>query len=138
MNPLELCAVETVEIAIFGDRGATKTLRVTAHRYLDFAAHKQFGANLFNQKWAIVHLPSGLRAAKDFQSIELAAAAMVEIARLRNDWSCIEEDDAGRETAAKVREIIRRIDPRADVGNGRNGTPLRLAMNGYAAERASA
>jgi hypothetical protein len=136
MDVLSLCTVESIEIAIAETRDGVKARRVTAHRYLDWAVHRVDTADLFKSRWCLTHLPSGRRGADDFSSLEGAVGAMVEIARLRNDWFCIEDGATTAEVGRKVEEIIKRHDPRARLANGRKGGAIKNVLNGYSGAQA--
>lgn len=134
---LDFCTIETVEIAV-GNHRHPRVERVTAHRYLDFAIHRSITGDLFRERWCITHLPTGLRCADGFSRIEAACEAMIEIARLRNDWSCITEDDVSRDLTLKVKEIITKHDPRARLGDGRKGEAFAIKnLNGYAEQQSA-
>lgn len=80
MTPLEQCTHETIVIAT-----TMSPVQKPAWRYGDLAVHKQMN----HDAWTITHLPTGLSFARAgvFSNAENAAAAMVEVHCLKNDWS---------------------------------------------------
>lgn len=120
MNPIDLCTYETIEIACWsGNR------KVPAHRYQEFGVHRLDG-NLF-EPWRISHLPSGQLVAVGFENVDAAVAAMIEIAKLRNDWAVIEKEDLNFDLKDKCDAIMRKHGGKVTGGN----SPYKIALNGY-------
>ncbi|MET3481592.1 hypothetical protein [Methylobacterium sp. 1973] len=102
MSALDLCERETIVVATHDGPDA-----IPSWRYRDLACHNGLGGEA--GRWVITHLPSGLAFTQlgSFEKIEDAAAALVEVALLRNDWPYIERDDLQR-IAEQVRPIFRK------------------------------
>lgn len=64
--------------------------------------------------WVIAHVPSGAWFAGVFRTVNLAAAAAVDIRRLRNDWTDTSPEMMAR-LDAPVLEIIGRYGRRVSV-----------------------
>lgn len=81
MGPLDHCVYEPVEVTRRNGRSMRK-----AYRYGLLAVHRSVNER---RGWVITHLPTGLvltGATGLFLKPEAAAAAMIEISGLRNDW----------------------------------------------------
>lgn len=129
MNGIELTTLETIETNTI--RGL---MRVPAHRYQDFATHRMMTdyPNLFRQYWTISHLPTGRACAGRFTSIELAADAMIEIARLRNDWAVMRDQDFTNDLRDKCDVIAKRYV--GSVGSKPDNKGREPTFNGYSPE----
>lgn len=89
MGALDNCIGERIETSSISRR----TRKVQAYRYGLLAAHRSVNER---QGWVITHLPTGHNMTNRtglFPSAEKAAAAMIEISTLRNDWLHLEADD---------------------------------------------
>jgi hypothetical protein len=82
MSAIGQCELETIEVRTM--RGAH---RFTACRRGEWAVHR-----LINRR-TISHVPSGQSTAVAFTSAEEACAAMIEIARPRNDWTVMTREE---------------------------------------------
>lgn len=125
MSAIELCISEPVEIKLWS---GTET--VHGHRYQEFAVHRLASEGMFDP-WRISHLPSGHVAGKEFPTLEQAAAAMIEIAKLRNDWAVVQQDDLSARLRAQVIEVVERHGGFVPVGP----RPYKVGLNGYSVER---
>jgi hypothetical protein len=84
MSALEGCELETIDM-----RTLAGARRVTAWRRGDWAVHR-----LVNRDgWTISHVPSGQSTALAFGAADQACAAMIEIARLRDDWAVMRREE---------------------------------------------
>lgn len=126
---LSLLSQETVEIQ---RRKPPLVRRVPAHRYGDFAVHRNESMDLFKQDWAITHLPTGRLLADNFRTFERAAAAMIDVARIRNDWAIVGDEECTDELRDRCREIVGRYG--GYVGHRQDSLPRRPAFNGYQSE----
>jgi hypothetical protein len=105
MRAIDLCQTESVTVAERTRRG-WKPRIVAGHRYQEFAVH-QWGRDMFDD-WRISHLPSGCLIGAGFSTVDQAAEAMVEIAKLRNDWAVFQEADATLKLRNQVAKILER------------------------------
>lgn len=106
-TPLRLMIAQTVQIA---RRGGTLS-EVAAHRYQEFAVHRPLlhEPDMFRVRWVITHLPTARQVACEFKSLDAAAEAAVEIAKLRNDWAIVSDQDLTPELKQQVSEIVNRL-----------------------------
>lgn len=104
-SALDYCEPETIELV------ATSGVRkVDAHRYGLLAVHRCITNDSY---WTITHLPSGqtfMLATGVFTSAAPAASAMLEIARLKNDWLHLDPSD-----------LVTLGQPIADIGQKHGG-----------------
>jgi len=126
MANLEMLTQETIETI---HKRPPLVRRRPAHRFGDFAVHRGDSADLFNGDWRISHLPTGRVLADEFRTFERAVDAMIEVARLRNDWSIIGDQECTDELRDKCREIVRKYG--GHVGSRQDDLPRRPAFNGY-------
>lgn len=125
MNPFNLCLKEKVKLRQHPDR----LKLVEGWRYQDFIVHQWNDGELFDP-WRVSHLPTGMLLAR-FSKDENACEAMIEIAKLRNDWAIIRQGDLTIETRDKCKSIIEKY--KGEFANGRrDGTQMRYDLNGYA------
>lgn len=92
-----------IEVAV---RNGTAT--VEAYTYGDWGTY-QHGA--IPGAWSLVLLPLGLCLPPDwstFRTAEQARAAMVEIARLKNSWHLVRQEDLTKEIGEKMKAICQR------------------------------
>jgi hypothetical protein len=99
--------------------------RRPAHRFGDFAVHRPDG--FFNDGWRITHLPTGRFLADGFSTFERAIGAMIEVARLRNDWAIVE--DFSERIRDRCNEIVASYG--GHVGKRQDSLPRRPAFNSY-------
>lgn len=113
---------------------------VPAWRHREFAAHEQIGRA---EVWGITIAPLGLGLPPEWASFaeaRQAVGAMVEIARLRNGWHLITQDDLTSDLIGRMKAICKRH--RAAVTKGMaamtadadldvSGLPF-TRLNGYA------
>jgi hypothetical protein len=102
--------------------------RRPAHRFGDFAVHRPDG--FFNDGWRITHLPTGRYLADGFSTFERAIGAMIEVARLRNDWAVDGWLSDG--IRDKCNEIVASYG--GHVGMRKDELYRRPAFNGYASK----
>jgi hypothetical protein len=110
---IKLTTVETIEVC----RTDGTLQKVTGHRYQDFAAHRRLDeqTDMFASRWTVTHLPTARSVARDFSTVERAADAMIEFARLRNDWAVIDDEAITSELRDKCREIAARHGGRVGI-----------------------
>lgn len=116
MSSLDFCVKEDVEVTRLQGRGRLKG----AYRYGLLAVHKSINER---RGWTITHLPTGLCMTTTtglFPTAEAAASAMIEIAKLRNDWLHL-----GDEPMPELRDAVRAI------GQEHGGRRDQLAANGF-------
>ena len=83
-------------------------IRVMAWRLGDWAVHEMPD---MPGRWCLTLLPLGQCLPTDWASFakrSQAVAAMVEIARLKNGWHRVTQDDLTKEMKARLQEICRR------------------------------
>jgi hypothetical protein len=128
MSNVDLLTQETIETV---HRRAPKIRKRAAHRFGDFAVHRGEEADLLKGDWTITHLPTGRALASEFRTFERAVDAMVEVARLRNDWAVISDEDIDDDLKIKCRDIISKFG--GYIGQRKDDMPREPAFNGYAA-----
>ena len=121
---VDLCQEEIIEL-----RDSPNRLRkLSGLRYQEFSVHKWNHDELF-EPWRLSHLPTGTLLAK-FSKKEDACAAMIEIAKLRNDWAILREGDVGQELKQKCLLIV--VRHCGEISHGHNGHwSMRYDLNGY-------
>lgn len=129
MANIDLLTQETIETA---HKRKPLVRRVPAHRFGDFAVHRGEAADLFREEWRITHLPTGRCVADEFRTFERAVDAMIEIARLRNDWAVIDDEGCTEELKQKVVDVVRKYG--GHVGGRQDDLPRRPEFNGYRPE----
>jgi hypothetical protein len=119
------CEAREIEIRT-GNRDLPR--RVHAWCFGDFAIHKWTDGNP-SEGWRLTHLPTGLLVAVGHWSRDEAIEAMIEVARLRNDWAVIKDEDLTDGLADQVSSICRNYNGFLTGGN----REYRLGWNGYGA-----
>jgi hypothetical protein len=115
------------EIAVVRMRAPTVT--VSGYRYRDFAVHRAFTSKGPGRAWRVSHLPSGLGFPFDFATRAAAASAAVELDRVRNDWTNLDQEDV-RGMRARCIAICQDHAGKWSIGGG--PMVLRCRLNGYA------
>lgn len=124
MSVLSQCELKPFEI-----RHEMGTAVINGYHFQDWAVHKKYG----RPGWTITHLPTGVRIPSRFGKLEPAAKAMIEISRLRNDWSVFNPSaNATPQLRDQCLEIVARHGGKWDPKNG----GVKLAdvsptLNGY-------
>ena len=124
MTPFDLCTKEKVSLRQYPDY-----LKSTeGWRYQEFAVYQWNDDDLFDP-WQLSHLPTGMLLAR-FSGLENACEAMLEIAKLRNDWAIIRQEDLTIKTRDKCLVIIKKYN--GELTSGRcDDTQMRYDLNGY-------
>lgn len=83
-------------------------MEMNAWRFGDLAAHNRIrerdGKIVRRPVWGVTHLPTGMSFGYSFVNAVAAVTAMLEIARLKNSWAFI-ADEEGRELAPRIHRI---------------------------------
>lgn len=127
--------------AVIKVEGLAGLADVKAWRHGDWAVHRQIAEPML---WCITFVPLGRTLPlvwASFDGCGRAVGAMVEIARLRNDWSRVTQADLTPVLGARLQEVCRRhgavegpvqVALDADVGLAGRAQPR---LNGYALPR---
>lgn len=133
MRISQVCTPQRVTIrGLFGDQ------EIWAWRYGDWAAHSCIDDP---GRFVLTLLPIGLCLPPDwcsFADIRRAVSAMIEIARLRNDWARILQIDFTPELKTRIEAIAKRhgattgpVALAVDADHSQFGVPVSARPNGY-------
>lgn len=127
-DPFALCTREKITVMT-----VMRPMEVNAWRFGDLAAHNRIdlrdGKIIRRPVWGVTHLPTGMSFGYSFRNALIAVTAMMELARLKNTWAFI-TDEEGRALAPKINAICKRYGRFDAMPRGRK-VDIAERVNGY-------